>query len=617
MAVDENVKKEANDQRIADALQSSLSKGKGSTRGRRLDGVRAKQAEMKAVEGAAATEMAASAAMAAVAEEAESAAVQADTMHQGLKAIKAAGLAEEMANEGSAASQDQAGPQRRRVQPPIQPPTANTTGNGQGQDDTNTNENPDSDEQSNDTGDSEGGVEGDGDGAESDDGDDSDQTGDNSSLAKREIEQYRQQEQAKEAERNPQIDKPPEDPYAAEGGRALPARSEDSRPGDSVKWGDGTDPEEVAYKRKKAYDDSVAFSKKAQRAAEGGDGLLARGAGAMARGGEALAGAGRAVGTAVMSGIAKIGLLFVGPTGWIAWLVLGAIIVVIIAITVGGGIFGASGPSPANTGKSFGDPVLATDPILSQIVNASNIESVQTMMQDNRQVILDALQKVDDQCATGKYNALSCSQSTLKVNEIRQLLSQVSNENPAQNASLAPKFQAAVKELLQIWLAADNTIADTSLPLKVDVTPSTYRNHDCTQLNTGACGVAGHRSVFGIIESQSGVPITADAADLTAPEGTTVYAPFSGFLSGNHVEDSEGSFLQGAGNFSNMQAVLLHMKTDRYGTVIAGQPIGKLNSKHHLHFELKIGGRDVARTSSSQTQADLWTRMKKILGGGK
>jgi murein DD-endopeptidase MepM/ murein hydrolase activator NlpD len=460
------------------------------------------------------------------------------------------------------------------------------------------------------------------------------------------LERYQNQDQQERAAKQSQQPKdgnqtPGEaaqkDPYAKQGGVAPQAQRKQAQDKAAEQY-----QQQKADQKEAKQEENAARRAKQLASGEEKEGLALRAANGIGKAGEALAGAGKAAGSAVMTGLRALGTLYVNPaTAPWAWGITTAVLCIVLLLVSAGGLYGASAGSPNAAGKSMSEPVLATDPILSQIVNASNIADVQTLMQNNKQVILDALQKINTQLDTGKFDAISSAQTRAKIQEIQQILSQVSADNATQNANLAPQLQTKAKELLAIWGPAVSPVKGTALPISESAVTKfgdDSDNHGSTRIRPE--NVDGHNSFFGSAEKGSNKndddaskqKCTADAIDLGAPVGTPIMAPFTGDYTytpinkdpNKKVLNQDMMILRGSADSHQMVAVLAHLDPVNgalTGHVTVGQQIGQLHamgtSGSHLHFELKVDGKDVSRTSTSQTNKDLWTMMKTILSGGK
>lgn len=582
MAIDKDTKKQANDQVIRQAM---------STNKRRLDGL----SNLNKAKDNLAEISIASAEAAANALQAEDAADRDQTIQKGLKTIKAAGLAEAMDREGQAAA---ANANRARFTPPSPPPADQSVPEPDAEDTESEPEVPE--DQDNDEADDQG----------------LEQPEDNqrqSDLSQQELERYQQQQRQQEARtRGQEAEK---QPYQEQGGEAIRPQETSAQ----------------AEARKAAQAERAAARRAAS--AEGKESLAARGASALAKGGEAVAGAARAVGTAFMSGLRALGTLYVNPaTAPWAWGITIGLICVILLLVSASALYGASASSPNSAGKSLSQPVPAFDSILTTITNESNIQDVATTITNSKQKILDALMNVESQIQAGSYDAATKESALAKLADLRATIGLASTTDTKANLKLAEDFQTKLKELVGMFTAVVNSLTGTALPInesKVTQFGNDGNTHGSTLIYPGY--KSHHNSYFGCSEKgnycRGSGRTTADAIDLMAPTGTEIYAPFDGDYVAHSPSQSpnpDAIFLTGKSRDQQhtMVAVLAHCTVvgDSTGHVSAGQVIAHLHSLKvsapHLHFELRVDGKDVTRTSAGQTHMELWNMMKTILSGG-
>lgn len=427
---------------------------------------------------------------------------------------------------------------------------------------------------------------------------------------RKEAEAQAKQQQATKSESEPKdTGTEPKEPYAKQGGPA------------------------VKTKERPPIGKAPATAEKTVATGEKAAGSASRAASAVGRGAAKVGETGAKAAQATAKVAAQAGKLAAQAAAWVGrglaalastpygWIIIVIVLIIILIVISAIGIYGATVGSPNAAGKSMTDiqPVYEITGVLADISSKSNIGDVETMMTKQKDSITIALQNVEYDLKTKVPAGPDVTRSQTLIEEIRQILNQVSTTNPQNNQKLAQDFQNKVKELVKMWIVSDDTIPGTTNPIKVAITSFGQTYHWCTQLHPGDCGTPGHRSIFGMGENSAGVTLTADAVDLGAPFDTPIYAPFEG----DYHDDGIGYTIKGSANGIPMEAVLGHCSIaggrSSSGHIKVGEVICTLShratSSPHLHFELRVNGKDIHRSTATQTQKDLWRRMSKILNG--
>jgi len=328
-------------------------------------------------------------------------------------------------------------------------------------------------------------------------------------------------------------------------------------------------------------------------------------------------------GQAIIKAAVAVGrFLFATPYGWIIVL---ALLIVFLLFGVGTALFASTGQNPSPTGRSIPvySPSYEIKELLNKVVGASNVADAEEVITKNQTNLIAALDIIEKDLQTNFPTAPTTARAIELITALRSILESTSTADPASNQSRASEFVEKTKELMALFSFSAETLPGTTIPLKV--TPIKYGggNHWCTEFDTSRCGDAGHRSLFGIRESKAGATITADATDVFAPLGTMVYAPFTGKVDRDGGSAAWTAIIVNSTEGIDKEAVLGHCDfingVSEGATVTVGQEVCRLmtipGSSPHLHFELKVDGKDVRRTDRSQTQKDLWETMKTILNG--
>jgi murein DD-endopeptidase MepM/ murein hydrolase activator NlpD len=328
-------------------------------------------------------------------------------------------------------------------------------------------------------------------------------------------------------------------------------------------------------------------------------------------------------GQAIIKAAVAVGrFLFATPYGWIIVL---AILIVFLLFGVGAALFGSTGQNPSPTGRSIPvySPSYEIKELLSQVIGASNVADAEEVITKNQSNLIAALDIIEKDLQTNFPAAPTTPRAIELITALRSILESTSATDPASNQSRASEFVEKTKELMALFSFSAETLPGTTIPLKVPPIKYGSGNHWCTEFDPSDCNRGGHRSLFGIREHKAGVAITADTTDVFAPLGTVVYAPFTGKVHRDGGSAAWTAIIINSTEGIDKEAILGHCDftggVSEGSTVTVGQEVCRLmtipTSGPHLHFELKIDGKDVRRTDKSQTQKDLWETMKTILNG--